>query len=29
VLAAKLKQHMLLMDSAFNKANFGYSQFQN
>jgi uncharacterized LabA/DUF88 family protein len=29
VLAAKLKQTMLLMDSAFNEANFGYSQFKN
>lgn len=28
VLAAKLKQTMLLMDSAFNEANFGYSQFK-
>lgn len=29
VLAAKLKQTMLLMDSAFNEANFGYSQFKS
>ncbi|MEX1020030.1 MAG: NYN domain-containing protein [Litorilinea sp.] len=29
VLAAKLKQTMLLMDSAFNEANFGFSQFKN
>ncbi len=29
VLAAKLKQTMLLMESAFNEANFGYSQFKN
>ncbi|MEZ4658662.1 MAG: NYN domain-containing protein [Caldilineaceae bacterium] len=29
ILAAKLKQTMLLMDSAFNEANFGYSQFKN
>jgi len=29
VLAAKLKQTMLLMDSAFNEANFGYTQFKN
>jgi uncharacterized LabA/DUF88 family protein len=29
VLAAKLKQTMLLLDSAFNEANFGYSQFKN
>jgi uncharacterized LabA/DUF88 family protein len=29
VLAAKLKQAMLLMDPAFNEANFGYSQFKN
>ncbi len=28
VLAAKLKQTMLLMDPAFNEANFGYSQFK-
>lgn len=28
VLASKLKQTMLLMDSAFNEANFGYSQFK-
>lgn len=28
VLAAKLKQTMLLLDSAFNEANFGYSQFK-
>ena len=28
VLAAKLKQTMLLMDSAFNEANFGFSQFK-
>jgi len=29
VLAAKLKQTMLLMDPAFNEANFGYSQFKS
>jgi len=29
ILTAKLKQTMLLMDSAFNEANFGYSQFKN
>ncbi len=29
ILAAKLKQTMLLMDSAFNEANFGYTQFKN
>lgn len=29
ILAAKLKQTMLLMDSAFNEANFGFSQFKN
>jgi uncharacterized LabA/DUF88 family protein len=29
VLAAKLKQTMLLMDPAFNEANFGYAQFKN
>lgn len=29
VLAAKLKQTMLLLDPAFNEANFGYSQFRN
>jgi len=29
VLAAKLKQTMLLMDPAFNEANFGYPQFKN
>ncbi len=28
VLAAKLKQTMLSMDSTFNEANFGYSQFK-
>jgi len=28
VLAAKLKHTMLLMDPAFNEANFGYSQFK-
>jgi uncharacterized LabA/DUF88 family protein len=28
VLAARLKQTMLLMDPAFNEANFGYSQFK-
>ncbi len=28
VLAARLKQSMLLMDPAFNEANFGYSQFK-
>ena len=28
VLAARLKQTMLLMDSAFNEANFGYSHFK-
>lgn len=28
VLASKLKQSMLLMDSAFNEANFGFPQFQ-
>lgn len=28
VLAARLKQTMLLMDPAFNEANFGYSQFR-
>lgn len=29
ILAAKLKQTMLLMDPAFNEANFGFSQFKN
>ncbi len=29
MLAAKFKQTMLLMDPAFNEANFGYSQFKN
>jgi uncharacterized LabA/DUF88 family protein len=29
VLAAKLKQTMLLMNPAFNEANFGYSQFKS
>lgn len=29
ILAAKLKQTMLLMDSAFNEANFGFSHFKN
>ncbi len=29
VLAAKLKQTMLLMDPAFNEANYGFSQFKN
>ncbi len=29
VLAARLKQTMLLMDSAFNEANFGYPQFKS
>ena len=29
VLAAKLKQTMLLMDPAFNEANFGYAQFKS
>ena len=29
LLAAKLKQTMLQMDSAFNEANFGYAQFKN
>lgn len=29
VFAAKLKQTMLLMDPAFNEANFGFSQFKN
>lgn len=29
VLAAKLKQTMLLMDPAFNEVNFGYSQFKS
>lgn len=29
VLATRLKQTMLLMDPAFNEANFGYSQFKN
>ena len=29
VLAAKLKQTMLSMDSTFNEANFGYSQFKS
>lgn len=29
VLAAKLKQTMLLLDSSFNEANFGYPQFKN
>ncbi len=28
VLAARLKQSMLLIDPAFNEANFGYSQFK-
>jgi uncharacterized LabA/DUF88 family protein len=28
VLATRLKQTMLLMDPAFNEANFGYSQFK-
>lgn len=29
ILAARLKQSMLLIDPAFNEANFGYSQFKN
>jgi len=29
VLAARLKQTMLLMDSAFNEANFGHAQFKD
>jgi uncharacterized LabA/DUF88 family protein len=29
VLAAKFKQTMLLMDPAFNEANFGFPQFKN
>jgi hypothetical protein len=29
VLATRLKQTMLLMDPAFNEANFGYQQFKN
>ena len=29
VLATRLKQTMLLLDPAFNEANFGYSQFKN
>jgi uncharacterized LabA/DUF88 family protein len=29
LLASKLKQTMLLMDPAFNEANFGFSQFKN
>jgi len=29
LLATRLKQTMLLMDPAFNEANFGYSQFKN
>lgn len=29
VLAARLKQTMLLMDSAFNEANFGHPQFKD
>lgn len=29
VLATRLKQTMLLMDPAFNEANFGYAQFKN
>jgi uncharacterized LabA/DUF88 family protein len=29
VLAAKLKNTMLLMDSAFNETNFGFAQFRN
>jgi uncharacterized LabA/DUF88 family protein len=29
VLATRLKQTLLLMDPAFNEANFGYSQFKN
>lgn len=29
VLAAKLKQTMLLMDPTFNEANFGYDQFKS
>lgn len=29
VLAARLKQTMLLIDPAFNEANFGYSQFKS
>jgi hypothetical protein len=29
VLAAKLKQTMLLMNPAFNEANFGYTQFKS
>lgn len=29
VLATRLKQTMLLMDPAFNEANFGYSQFKS
>lgn len=29
VLATRLKQTMLLLDPAFNEANFGYTQFKN
>ena len=29
VLAAKLKQTMLMLDSAFNETNYGYTQFKN
>ena len=29
ILATRLKQTMLLMDPAFNEANFGYTQFKN
>lgn len=29
ILATRLKQTMLLMDPAFNEANFGYSQFRS
>lgn len=29
ILATRLKQTMLLMDPAFNEANFGYAQFKN
>ena len=29
IQTAKLKQTMLMMDSAFNEANFGFSQFQS
>ena len=28
ILASKVKQTMLSMDSTFNEANFGYSQFR-